>query len=62
MIKITATIAGWHNLRLQQMRTSPNVAAIATETKEEKLLTLRRPQIGRDLQQVMLTLPLPAPK
>ena len=49
MIEITATIAGWHNLRLQQMRTSPNIAAIATETKEEKLLTLRRPLVGKDL-------------
>ena len=44
-------MAKWHNLRLQQMRTSPNAAAVDTETKEEKLLTFGRILVGRDLQQ-----------
>ena len=30
---------------------SPNAAAKDTEKKGEKLLTLGRPQVGRDLQQ-----------
>jgi len=33
------------------MRTSPNATAIDAETKEENLLTFKRPQAGRDLQQ-----------
>jgi len=51
----TAIIEKQHNPRLQQMRTSTNAAAANTETKEEKPLTLRRPQVGRDLQQNTLT-------
>mgnify|MGYP001853302158 CR=1 FL=1 len=46
----TAIIAGWHNPRLQQMKTSPNAAAIDTETKEKNLLTFRMSLVGRDLQ------------
>ena len=30
---------------------SPNTAAVDVETKEKNMLTLGRPQIGRDLQQ-----------
>jgi len=37
------------------MRTSPNVATVGTETKEEKLHTFGRPQVGRDIQQDTLT-------
>jgi len=33
------------------MRTSPNAAAMDTESKEEKLLTFTGPQLGRELQQ-----------
>ena len=47
----TAIIAGYQSPRQQQVRISPNAAAVYTETKEKKLLTLRRPQVGRDLQQ-----------
>ena len=50
-----AIVAEWHDPKLQQMRTSPNAAAIDTETKEEKLLTSGRPHISRDLQQDTLT-------
>ena len=32
-----------------------NAAAVQAETKEKKLLTLGRPQVGRDLQQDTLT-------
>lgn len=42
----TAIVAEWHNPNLQEMRTSPNAAAIGTETKEENLLTSGRPQAG----------------
>jgi len=31
------------------MRASPNATAMDAETKEEKLLTLRRPLVGKDL-------------
>jgi len=51
----TAIIAGWQSLWLQQMKTNPNAAAIDAEMKEKKLLTFRRPQVGRDLQQDALT-------
>ena len=47
----TATVAGWHNPRLQQMKTGLTTTAIDAETKEENLLTFKRPQAGRDLQQ-----------
>lgn len=47
-------VAGWHNPRLKQMKTSSNAAAMDIETKEEKLLTLGRSQIGRDLQRNIL--------
>jgi len=55
-MKNTAVIADGHNCRLQQMRTSPNAAAVDTETKEEKLLTFGRPPVGRELPSP----PLPA--
>jgi len=42
------------------MRTSPNAAA--TDTKEKELLTFERPQADRDLQQEMLSPPLPTLK
>lgn len=51
----TVIIAGWQSPRLQQMRTSLNAAAVDSETKEENLLTLRRPQVGWDLQQDTLS-------
>ena len=51
----TAIIAGWHSPRLQQIRTSLNAAAVDAETKEENLLTFRRPQAGRDLQRDTVT-------
>jgi len=51
----TAIIAEWHNPGLQQTRTSPNAAAVDTETNEEKLLTFSRPLVGKDLQQDTLT-------
>lgn len=51
MMESTAIIAGWQNLCMQQMRTSPSAALMDTETKEEDLLTLRRPQVVKDLQQ-----------
>jgi len=35
---------------LQQVSISPS-AAVDAETKEKKLLTFRRPQVGRDFQQ-----------
>jgi len=57
VIESTAIVAGQHNPRLQQMRTSTNAAATDTKTKEEKLLTFGRPQVGRDLQQNALTSP-----
>jgi len=41
---------GWHNPRLQQIRTSPNAGARDTEKKEEKLLTFGSPPVGRNLQ------------
>ena len=47
----TAITAGWHNPRLQQMRTSTNAAALDAEMKEENLLTFGRLPAGRDLQQ-----------
>ena len=50
MIESIATIAERHNPRLQQIKTSPNAAAMDTEPKEEKLLTFGRPQVGRDFQ------------
>jgi len=46
-MKITAIIAVWYNLRLQQMRTSPDAVTMDAETKEENLLTFGRPQ-GRE--------------
>jgi len=49
----TAIIGGWQSPRLQQVRTS--TTAENSETKEENLLTLRRPQVHRDAQQEMLT-------
>lgn len=52
----TAIKVGWQSPRIQQKRTNPN-AVIDTETKEEKLLTSGRPQVGRDLQHEM---PLPS--
>jgi len=36
------------------MRTRPNAAAVEAETKEEIFLTFRRPQVGRDLQEILL--------
>jgi len=42
-----AIIARWQSPRQQQMRTSPNAAAVDAETKEENLLTFGRPQ-GRE--------------
>jgi len=40
------------------MRTSANAATIDTETKEKKeLLTFRRPQVSKDLQQNILVHP-----
>jgi len=39
------------------MRTSPNAAAVDMETKEEKLLTFGRSQVGRYLQRNTLTSP-----
>jgi len=47
----TAIITEWHNARLQQMKTSPNAAAVDPKTKEEKRLTFRKPEIGRNLEQ-----------
>jgi len=49
-VKSTAIIAEWHNLGLRQMRTSPNAAAVDTETKEKRLLTFGRPPVCRELQ------------
>ena len=43
VIESTAITPEWHNPRLQEMRTSPNAAAVDAETKDEKLLTFRRP-------------------
>ena len=57
----TVITAGWRSPRLQKARISPNAAAVDTETKEKKLLTLKRPQVGRDLQQDT-SLPLPTLK
>jgi len=50
-----AIIARWQSPRQQQMRTSPNAAAVDAETKEENLLTFGRPQAGWDFQQDPLT-------
>ena len=47
----TGIIVKWHNPRLQHTRTSPNTAATNAKTKEETLLTFRRPQVHRDLEQ-----------
>jgi len=55
MVESIAIIVGWQSLWLQQMRTSPNAAAIDTEMKEKNLLTFGRPQIGKDLQENILT-------
>jgi len=49
-MKSTAVTAEWYNLRLQQIRTSPNTAAMNAETKKVKLLTFKRPPVGRNLQ------------
>lgn len=40
---------------LQQVSISPNAAAVDTETKEKWLVTLGRPQVGRDLLQEMFS-------
>jgi len=48
-------IVGWQSLWLQQMRTSPNAAAMDTEMEEKKLLTLGRSQVCGDLQRDLLT-------
>jgi len=37
---ITAIIVGWQSLQLQQMRTSPNAAAMDAEMKEKSCLPL----------------------
>ena len=37
------------------MKTSPNAAAVDAKTKEEKRLTFRKPEIGRNLEQDTLT-------
>ena len=50
MIESTAIAAQLYKPRLQQMKTRPNSAAVDTETKEENLLTITKPQVGRDLQ------------
>lgn len=49
MKESTAIIAVQHNPQLQQIRTSPNTAALDTETKE-KVLTFEGPPVGKDLQ------------
>jgi len=49
----TAIKAEWRNPRLQQMRT--NHSKTNTETKEEKQLTFRKPQMHRELQGDTLT-------
>jgi len=49
----TAIKAEWRNPRLQQMRT--NHSKTNTETKEEKQLTFRKPQMYRELQGDTLT-------
>lgn len=49
--KSTEKTAGWHNPRLQRMRTSPNATPMDSKTKEEELLTLRKAQLGCNHQQ-----------
>jgi len=51
----TAKTAGWQSPRLQQVRRSPNAAAMDAETMEKKLLALGRALVGSDLQQDTLT-------
>jgi len=51
MMEYTAVTAEQHNPRPQQIKTSTNAPAMGTKTKEDKLLTLRRPQIYRNLQE-----------
>lgn len=51
MKESTAIIALQHNPQLPQIRTSPNTAALDTETKEEQVLTFEGPPVGKDLQQ-----------
>ena len=55
----TSIIAGCQSLQLHQMRTCSNAAAMDAETK---WLTLKRPQVGKDLQQEMSSPPLPTLK
>ena len=51
-IESTAKTAEQQGPRLQQVRTCSNATAVGTEMKEEKkLLTFRRPQTDRDIQQ-----------
>ena len=57
----TTVIAEWHNPRLQQMKISPNAAAIDAKTKEKKLLTFRRPEVDQDFSKIPLH-PLPTLK
>jgi len=47
-------MAGWQSPRLQQARISSSAAAIDTSKRKTELLTLRRPQVGRGLQQTTL--------
>ena len=50
MMESTVIIAEQQSLWLQQTRTSPNAAAMDTETKGKKLHTFEKPQVDRDLQ------------
>lgn len=51
MTESTVITAEWQSLWLQQTKTNPNRAAEDTETKEKKLLTIGKPQVGSNLQQ-----------
>lgn len=51
----TVITAEWDNPRLHQTRIRQNAAAKDTKTKEEKLLTFGRLQVGRNLHKEILT-------
>jgi len=46
----TTITVGWQSPIQQGARRNPSEALVDTKTKEKKLLSHRRPQIGRDLQ------------
>jgi len=50
-----AIIAGQQSPRLHQVRISPKAANTETRGEKKKLLTLRSPQVRRDLEQGTLT-------